>query len=89
MCYAVHVTEVGSRVLRNELRSLLRRVEQGEEVTITVDGRPVAVLQPVPARSRWISQAAFAAHVLPRQADPALAQDLELLAPETTDTLPL
>jgi prevent-host-death family protein len=90
VCYTARVTEVGARVLRNELRSLLQRVEQGEDVTITIDGRPVAVLRPLAhSHSRWISQADFAAHVLSRQADPALAQELKALAPETTDTLPL
>jgi prevent-host-death family protein len=90
MCYTARVTQVGSRALRNELRSLLQRVEQGEDVTITVDGRPVAVLRPLAhSHLRWISRADFAAHVLPRQADHALAQELRALAPETTDSLPL
>ena len=35
---------VASRELRNRTRSLLDRVEAGESITITVDGRPVAVL---------------------------------------------
>ena len=37
------MADVASRVLRNSTRSLLVRVESGETITITVDGRPTAV----------------------------------------------
>jgi len=83
------MTEVASRELRNNTRGLLDRVEAGEPVTITVDGRPVAVLQPVGRRPNWVSPDEFTRRVLRRQADPGLAQDLEALAPDTTDDLPL
>lgn len=43
---------VGLRELRQEASELVRRVEAGEEITITVSGRPSARL--VPARqTRW------------------------------------
>ena len=43
---------VGLRELRQDASGLLRRVEHGEEITITVSGRPSARL--VPARqTRW------------------------------------
>lgn len=43
---------VGLRELRQEASDLVRRVEQGEEIVITVSGRPAARL--VPARpARW------------------------------------
>jgi prevent-host-death family protein len=77
--------EVASRELRNDTRGLLRRVEGGEDVVITVDGRPVAVLRPL-GRPRWVSRSEFARRVL-RQADPALAGDLRDLAPDTTGDL--
>jgi prevent-host-death family protein len=35
---------VASRELRNDTASVLRRVQAGEEVTITVKGQPVAVI---------------------------------------------
>jgi prevent-host-death family protein len=79
---------MGSRVLRHQLRSVLERVDKGEQVTITVDGRPVAVLQPVTSRPRWMSRADFAAHVLRTQVNPAVTQDLAGLAPDATDALP-
>jgi prevent-host-death family protein len=64
-------------------------VEAGERLTITVDGRPVAVLTPVGRRPRWVSKGEFTSLILTSQADPALAKDLGQLAPGTTDDLPL
>lgn len=83
------MTEVASRELRNSTRSLLNRVESGETITITVDGRPTAVLAPIGRRPRWIARGEFASVVLAHQADPGLAADLEELAGEMTDELPL
>jgi len=80
--------DVGTRDLRNNTRALLERVEAGESVTITVDGRPVAVLQPIGRRPRWLSRDEFAEQVLTRQADAALRAELRELAPDTTDDLP-
>jgi prevent-host-death family protein len=42
---------VGLRELRQQASELVRRVEAGEEVTITVAGRPSARLVPVVPRS--------------------------------------
>jgi prevent-host-death family protein len=81
--------EVASRALRNDTRALLRRVEAGEDVTITVDGRPVAVLRPVTSRPRWMSGPEFFLRLSRHQSDPAMAQDLADLAPDMTDELPL
>jgi prevent-host-death family protein len=83
------MAEVASRELRNSTRSLLERVEAGERLTITVGGRPVAVLGPVGRRARWMSKGEFTALVLANQADSALADDLLQLTSETTDDIPL
>lgn len=80
------MSEVASRELRNNTRALLERVEAGESVTITVDGRPVAVLRPLGRRPAWLARDEFVR--LLRQADAALAGELADLAPETTDDLP-
>ncbi|MEJ7695264.1 MAG: type II toxin-antitoxin system prevent-host-death family antitoxin [Candidatus Limnocylindrales bacterium] len=40
------MTNVASRELRNNTRAVLARVEAGESITITVDGRPVATIEP-------------------------------------------
>lgn len=83
------MTEVASRELRNATRSLLDRVEAGEEITITVDGRPAAILSPVGRRPRWLSRGEFVTSVLSHQSDAGLAKDLDELAGEMTDELPL
>jgi prevent-host-death family protein len=41
------VTIIPQRELRNDISSVLRRVEGGECFTITVNGRPVAELGPL------------------------------------------
>lgn len=87
MCYNRRMTDVASRELRNNTRSLLDRVERGESITITVDGRPVAVLQPAGRRPRFMARDTFAREVLSHRADPALRAELRSLAPDTTDNL--
>ena len=55
MCYAPAMTTVGLRELRQQASDLLRRVEGGEVVTITVAGRASARLVPLAPRAwrRW------------------------------------
>lgn len=83
------MAEVASRELRNRTRALLDRVQSGESVTITVDGRPVAVLGPVQRQPRWLPRQEFVRRFLHHQADAALLRELRDLAPGTTDELPL
>jgi prevent-host-death family protein len=49
------MSEVGLREMRQNASDLVRRAEGGERVTITVAGRPAAVLGPVAPRAwrRW------------------------------------
>jgi prevent-host-death family protein len=54
----VSVESIPQKQLRNEVGEVLRRVEAGEVLTVTVAGRPVAELHPA-ARRRWISGAAL------------------------------
>ena len=89
ICYARSMASVASRELRNATRALLQRVEQGEEITITVDGRSVAVLQPVARRPQWLAREAFVRRILSSQADHGLAAELTALTPDTTDDLAL
>ncbi len=86
MCYG-RAMDIGSRELRNNTRALLERVEAGESITITVAGRPVAVLEPVDRRPRFVARDEFVRRVLANQADAALLGDLASLAPDTTDDL--
>jgi prevent-host-death family protein len=47
--------EVGLREMRQNASELVRRAQAGEQVTITVAGRPAAILGPVNTRAwrRW------------------------------------
>jgi prevent-host-death family protein len=45
---------IPQKELRNNVAEVLRRAESGEEITITVAGRPVAQLGPTAPR-RWVS----------------------------------
>jgi prevent-host-death family protein len=83
------MSDVASRDLRNNTRALLERVEAGESITITVDGRAVATLEPAGTRPRFMARDAFVRNVLSHRADRALLTDLRELAPDTTDDLPL
>jgi prevent-host-death family protein len=47
-------TEVPQRELRNNTASLLRRVEAGERLRITVHGHPVAELVPIERTQRFV-----------------------------------
>jgi prevent-host-death family protein len=44
------VEQVGLRELRQQASELVRRAEQGEELLVTVSGRPAARLGPASAR---------------------------------------
>jgi prevent-host-death family protein len=47
------MTSVGIRELRQRASELLRLVRQGETIEITDRGEPVALLTPLPKRSRF------------------------------------
>jgi prevent-host-death family protein len=51
---------IPQKELRNNVGEVLRRAEAGEEITITVAGRPVAQLGPV-MQKRWIGGPALRA----------------------------
>ena len=60
-CYGQPVaTTIPQRELRNDVSTVLRRVEAGEEFIVTVSGRPVAELRPL-GGGRKGSVAAFVA----------------------------
>ena len=87
-CYDRSMFEVASRELRNDTAGVLRRVREGEDVTITVSGRPVAILTAVrPQGRRWLSKTEFLSRLRRTQADPGLREDLAALAGDMTDDL--
>ena len=69
--------EVSVRQLRSRTAELLRRVEAGETLRLTVGGRPVAQLVPVASRATWVS--GTRAHTALVQADAGLRRELDAL----------
>jgi prevent-host-death family protein len=82
------MSEVASRELRNHTADVLRRAAGGENITITVRGRPVAQLVPLPSSGRRpLTRDEMIELLRTSQADPGLRDDLKVLAGETTDDL--
>ena len=78
------MTEIALRELRNNTSEVLRRVENGEELDVTVNGRPVARLVPLPRRRTSLIWDEISAN----QADPGLLAELrEMLGNERTDNI--
>jgi len=74
---------VGLRELRQDASELVRRVESGEEMVITVAGREAARL--VPATPRSWRQWAEIADLYTGPADEAWASDRELVDADLVD----
>lgn len=79
---------VAARDLRKHTREVLQRVADGERITVTQHGRPVAEIRPLAAaRPAFFSRTELADLLLSGQADPGLRDELAALAGETTDDL--
>jgi prevent-host-death family protein len=76
--------EVPQRELRNRTADVLREVERGTTIRITVNGRPVADLTPIRRRARFVG-----ADVLDRlyalPTDPSWITDLAELRSDEPD----
>ena len=84
MCYGRPMAdEVSVRELRNHTADVLRRVEAGERLRVTVDRRPVAELVPLPARSAWVPRQRVLDALV--QADPRLRDELADALPDTIE----
>ncbi len=79
--------DVSVRELRNQTSAVLRRVEAGARLRVTVDRRPVAQLSPLAARPTWVAGSVWRAALEGQQADPGLRDELATLLPQTTDEL--
>jgi prevent-host-death family protein len=71
------MASIPQKELRNHVAEVLRRAEAGEDLTITVSGRPVAHLGPL-EHDPWVP-AAKVRHVWDTPAPVGLAEDLERL----------
>ncbi|MGH8862378.1 MAG: type II toxin-antitoxin system Phd/YefM family antitoxin, partial [Jatrophihabitantaceae bacterium] len=86
---AVGMTDVPARELRNDVSGVLRRVEAGERLRVTVSGRPVAELVPLARGQQTMSWGEFEQQFEGARADPGLAGELADLLPDSTDDTPL
>jgi prevent-host-death family protein len=78
--------ELPSRELRNDTAGVLRRVEAGEVLTITVKGKPVAQLAALaPSRRRWLSRVELSQRLPRAQANPGLCSDPAGLVGDITE----
>ncbi len=73
------------RDLRNHTADVLRRVEAGQRLQVTVDRRPVAELVPLPRRATWVTRERIVASLV--QADAGLRSELRHVLPDTIDGL--
>jgi prevent-host-death family protein len=69
------MSDVSSRDLRNHTADVLRRVESGERIRISVNRRPVAELVPL-GQPTWVSGPAIEGILRDSPADAALLDDL-------------
>ncbi|MGH2442205.1 MAG: type II toxin-antitoxin system Phd/YefM family antitoxin [Chloroflexota bacterium] len=83
------VSDIPARELRNKVSGVLRRVERGESLRVTVSGRPVAELVPLPARPSSLGWDTFFQDGKEWRADTGLSRDLAELLTETTDDSPI
>lgn len=77
------MTVIPQKELRNQIGDVLRRVEAGETMLVTVSGRPVAELSPA-HRRRWVSGDALS-NVWRGPTPRDLEQDLERLPAALAD----
>ena len=84
----MHMTDIPARDLRNDVSGVLRRVEAGERLRVTVSGRPVAELIPLPRRPETLTWEEFVRDPEHWQADAGLKVHLQEVLPDTTDDIP-
>jgi prevent-host-death family protein len=79
---------IPQRELRNQIGRVLREVEAGERLRVTVDGRPVADLIPIGGlRRTFVPRDEIASLIRAAALDPNFARDLDALIGATIDEL--
>jgi prevent-host-death family protein len=79
--------EIPQRELRNNVSAVLREVEAGQAVRVTVRGRAVAELVPVSSKKEHLSPADVERIVRDAPLDPDFSADVEAIAGATIDEL--
>lgn len=78
---------IPQRALRNDVSAVLRRVQAGERLRVTVAGRDTADLVPVEDAPAWAHGERARELIAAAQADAALATELADDFTDTTDEL--
>ena len=79
---------IAQRELRNRISKVLREVEAGEKVRVTVNGRPVAELVPIEGgRRTFVARDQLLALLANAPLDRGFIQDVEAVAGATIDEL--
>jgi prevent-host-death family protein len=76
--------DVSARDLRNHTAAVLRRVEAGERLTVTVSRRPVAEIAPL-GRPAWVSGPAMERVLRDAPADHGLLDEISAVRNQTVD----
>ncbi len=88
MCYTRDMRTIPQRELRNQIARVLRQVEAGERLRVTVDGRPVADLVPIrDTRRSFVPRDEVAQLLTDAPLDLALADDIQSAAGATIEEL--
>ena len=81
------MSDLRARELRNDLGRVLRRVQAGERMRVTLRGQPVADLVPVSSRPNTMPWGSFWNALSVSAADPGLRDELRRVLPDDTDVL--
>ena len=79
--------DIPQRELRNNVSAVLREVEAGTALRVTVRGRPVAELVPVSPGKDYLSPAEVERIVRTAPLDPHFTADVEAAASDTIDDI--
>lgn len=79
--------EIPQRELRNNVAAILREVEAGAHLRVTVRGRPVADLVPLSQRPPGLSPSQVIRIVTEAPLDPGFADDVDAAAGARIDEL--
>lgn len=79
--------DIPQRELRNDVAAILREVEAGASLRVTVRGRPVAELVPVSSRRHSLRRSELARILEDAPLDHAFAADVDAAMGSTIDEL--
>ncbi len=88
VCYTIGMTtprEISQRELRNDVSRILRLVEAGETLFVTVSGRPVAELRPIRRERYFMPRSALEQIIRDAPLDANFRRDVDAALDQTID----